>query len=70
MATNIIEATHHHHKYSHASNHEKKELTIFINTREFIFHHNKTLSYQELVDLAFPGDIPSPDKNLRDHLQQ
>lgn len=39
----------------------KKEVTIFINTRQFSVHQ-KTLTYQELVGLAYPGDVPSPDK--------
>lgn len=36
-------------------------IIIFINTREFTVHQ-KTLTYQELVDLAFPGDVPSQEK--------
>lgn len=39
----------------------EKGITIFINTREFTLHQ-KSVSYQELVGLAFPGDIPSSDK--------
>ncbi len=62
MTTEVNKATHHHHEHSHGTHHENKELTIFINTREYNFHHNKILTYQELVDLAFPGDIPSPEK--------
>jgi hypothetical protein len=38
-----------------------REITIFINTREFKVHQ-KTLTYQELVNLAYPGDVPSEDK--------
>jgi hypothetical protein len=38
-----------------------KDITIFINTREFTLHQ-KNLTYQELVDLAFPGNISSPEK--------
>lgn len=38
-----------------------KEVTVFINTRKFTMYQ-KFLTYQELVDLAYPGDIPSPDK--------
>lgn len=40
---------------------EKKEFPIFINTEKFTVHQ-KTLTYQELVNLAYPGDVPSPDK--------
>jgi hypothetical protein len=40
---------------------ENKEITIFINTRKFSFIQ-KILTYLELVDLTYPGDIPSPDK--------
>lgn len=45
----------------HESRHQDKEITIFINTREFTVQQ-KTLTYQELVNLAFPGDVPSPEK--------
>lgn len=45
----------------HPSHHPDKEVTIHINTREFTVPQ-KTLSYQDLVNLAFPGDVPSPDK--------
>ena len=38
-----------------------KEVTVYINTRKFIVEQ-KALTYQELVNLAFPGDVPSPDK--------
>lgn len=38
-----------------------KETTIFINTREFTVTQ-KILTYQELIDLAYPGDVPSTDK--------
>lgn len=41
--------------------HPVKEVTIYINTRKFTIGE-KTLSYQELVNMAFPGDVPSPDK--------
>lgn len=44
-----------------ASKHQGKEVTIYINTRKFAIDE-KTLSYQELVNLAFPGDVPSPEK--------
>lgn len=39
----------------------EKEISIFINTRSFMLHQ-KILTYQELVELAYPGDVPSPDK--------
>lgn len=38
-----------------------KAIAIFINTREFTVH-KKRLTYQELVELAYPGDVPSPEK--------
>lgn len=41
--------------------HTDRGFIIFINTREFTVHQ-KTLTYQQLVDLAFPGDVPSQDK--------
>ena len=44
-----------------ASKHLGKEVTIYINTRKFTIEQ-KTLSYQDLVNLAFPGDAPSSDK--------
>lgn len=44
-----------------ASKHPGKEVTIYINTRKFTIEQ-KTLTYQELVNLAFPGDVPSPEK--------
>ena len=43
------------------SSDHKKEVRIFINTREFVVPKTK-LTYQELVDMAYPGDVPSPDK--------
>ena len=43
------------------SSDHKKEIRIFINTREFVVPKTK-LTYQELVDMAYPGDVPSPDK--------
>lgn len=46
--------------HSATSNHQK-EVRIFINTREFVVPKTK-LAYQELVDMAYPGDVPSPDK--------
>lgn len=46
---------------AHEDHQGHKEITIFINTREFKVHQ-KTLTYQELVNLAYPGDVPSPDK--------
>jgi hypothetical protein len=42
-------------------NQGSKETSIFINTREFKVSQ-KTLTYQELVELTFPGDVPSPEK--------
>lgn len=44
-----------------APKHPGKEVTIYVNTRKFTIEQ-KTLSYQELVNLAFPGDVPSPEK--------
>jgi len=44
-----------------ASSDHKKEVRIFINTREFVVPKTK-LTYQELVDMAYPGDVPGPDK--------
>ena len=44
-----------------ASSDQKKEVRIFINTREFVVSKTK-LTYQELVDMAYPGDVPGPDK--------
>jgi hypothetical protein len=44
-----------------ASSDHKKEVRIFINTREFVVPKTK-LSYQDLVDMAYPGDVPGPDK--------
>lgn len=38
-----------------------KGFMIFINTREFTIHQ-EVLTYQELVQLAFPGDVPNPNK--------
>ena len=40
---------------------DKEGITVYINTRRFIIEQ-QTLSYQELVNLAFPGEVPSPDK--------
>jgi hypothetical protein len=39
----------------------EKEIIIFINTREFTLHQ-KSLTYQDLIELAYPGDIPNPNK--------
>ena len=39
----------------------KKAVRIFINTREFVVPKGK-VTYQELVNMAYPGDVPSPDK--------
>jgi hypothetical protein len=39
----------------------KKEIRIYINTREFLVRKTK-LTYQDLVDFAYPGDVPGPDK--------
>lgn len=44
-----------------ASSDHKKEVCIFINTREFVVPKTE-LTYQELVDMAYPGDVPGPDK--------
>lgn len=44
-----------------ASSDHKKEVRIFINTREFVVSKTK-LTYLELVDMAYPGDVPSPEK--------
>jgi Multiubiquitin len=44
-----------------ASSGHKMEVRIFINTREFVVPKTK-LTYQELVDMAYPGDVPGPDK--------
>jgi len=38
-----------------------KETTIYINTRQFTVSQ-KVLTYQDLVNLAYPGDVPSPEK--------
>lgn len=38
-----------------------KEFTIYINTREFKVHE-KSVTYEELVSLAYPGEAPTPDK--------
>lgn len=38
-----------------------KETTIYINTRQFTLHQ-KVMTYQDLVNLAYPGDVPSPEK--------
>jgi hypothetical protein len=46
---------------AHEDHLEHKEIIIFINTREFTVPQ-KTLTYQDLVNLAYPGDVPSPDK--------
>jgi hypothetical protein len=39
----------------------RKDALIFINTREYRVPKTK-LTYQDLVDLAYPGDVPGPDK--------
>jgi hypothetical protein len=39
----------------------KRDITIYINTVK-VQVHKKTLAYQELVELAYPGDVPSPGK--------
>lgn len=44
-----------------AASEHKKEVLIFINTREFV-GPKAELTYQELVNMAFPGDVPGPDK--------
>ncbi|HEX8980816.1 MAG TPA: multiubiquitin domain-containing protein [Parasulfuritortus sp.] len=45
----------------HGSDEGNKEITIYINTRKFTVSE-KVLTYQDLVNLAYPGDVPSPDK--------
>lgn len=44
-----------------AAQHDDKKVVIFVNTRE-VMVQQKTLTYQELVNLAYPGDVPSPEK--------
>ncbi|HYW58504.1 MAG TPA: multiubiquitin domain-containing protein [Polaromonas sp.] len=44
-----------------ASSASKKEVRIFVNTREFMVPKTR-LTYQELVEMAYPGDVPGPDK--------
>lgn len=39
----------------------KRDTTIVINTVE-VKIHQKSLTYQELVELAYPGDVPNPGK--------
>jgi hypothetical protein len=56
-----MHGTHDNPAINHEDTQEKKEITIFINTRKFTVHQ-KTLTYQELVNLAYPGDVPSADK--------
>ena len=65
MNTNIKDTSRHDNEDKSVENngeHDgKKEIIIFINTREFKITQ-KSLTYQELVDLVYPGDVPNPDK--------
>lgn len=62
MSENILKIDKNEYTNVHGMHEGDKEITIFINTREFIFDHHKILTYQDLIDLAFPGDVPSQDK--------
>jgi Multiubiquitin len=44
-----------------ASPESKKEISIYINTRECLVAKTK-VTYQDLVTLAFPGEVANPDK--------
>lgn len=46
---------------AHGGSEGNKETTIFVNTRQFTVPQ-KVLTYQDLVNLAYPGDVPSPEK--------
>lgn len=47
--------------HSHGGREDGESLTIYINTRATRVS-KATLSYQELVELAYPGDVPNAAK--------